>query len=66
MHRAPDDQVKLDLAPVLLLARRVGTPGLDRVLVETIRDESRPLEVLAEFGDESSVTKSDSHRPQST
>jgi len=64
MHRMPHREMGLNLPPLLVLAGRVVPPGLDRVLVQAVRDKAGPLEVLTKVGDKRRIAESDLHRPQ--
>ncbi len=52
MHGAPDPQVQLDLAPLLLGARGVGPPHVEGIVARALDGEAGALEVRAHVAEE--------------
>src|SRR6266487_4436870 len=61
VHRLPNLQVKLDLAPLLLGVRCVGATD-DQPLTVIGNGEARTVEMLPQFGDRRRVEQSKSHQ----
>ena len=56
--------MSLNLPTLLLRARCVRPPRLDRVLANTVCDKAGPLEVLSKIGKKRRIAKLEFHRPQ--